>query len=448
MKILIIGAGNAGEQLALRLCEEKHSVVMIDSDPDALANAESKLDILTVCGLGSSPRVLADAQIETCQLMIAVTNDDEVNILACLYAHAAGVPRKVARVSSPEYIHSDDTYDLTAMGIDLVINQKQECAHEIYHTLKMPGAVEAFTLFEDKLVVAGFLVNEMNPLLRCTPAECGRPDLIQRIRLIAVRRQNDLVIPRGDTFFEKEDLVYLVGQPIDVSAFFEWACSDIKPFEKVIIAGGGDLGLMLAKELDGKMECVLLEKDEQRARCCSAKLNRALILRGDALAESTLDEAGLSGRTAFVALTGDDENNIMNCLMAQKQGAVFTITQIARTDYVPVIEQLRLVDRVVSPYISMTHAILHYLRSQKVRSASLLHNLPGELLDVVIRKENKLSGKLIRDIKLPRESVIAVILRGRDVHAATGNFKLIPHDRLLIFTHSRAVKKIQSMFFK
>lgn len=448
MRILIIGAGNAGQQLAMRLCEEKHSVVMVDTDATVLAAAEAGLDIMTICGPGSSPRVLDEAQVDKCQLVIAVTNSDEVNILSCLYAHAAGVPRKVARVSSSEYIHNNDTYNLSRMGIDLVINQKQECAREIFNMLQLPGALEAFHLFDGKVMIAGFDISAVSPLLNRTPSECVRLDLIQSVRIIAIRRRDALVVPHGDTVFEKGDLVYLVGGPADVTAFFEWVCPDLKPFEKVIIAGGGDLGLMLARLIEDKMDCVVLEKSDERAHRCSVELDRALILKADALAESTLDEAGLTDNTAFVALTGDDENNIMNCLMAQKKGAAFTVTQIARTDYVPVIEHLYLVNRVVSPYISMTHAILHYLRSKKIRAASLLHNLPGELLDVVIAKESRLAGKLICNLKLPRESIIAAILRGNDLLTATGDLQLMPADRVLIFTHSNAVRKIQSIFLK
>lgn len=448
MRILIIGAGNAGQQLAMRLCEEKHSVVMVDTDPQVLAAAEVQLDILTICGAGSSPRVLDEAQVDKCQLVISVTDSDEVNILACLYANAAGVPRKVARVSSPEYIHSNDTYDLNRMGIDLVINQKQECALEVFNMLQMPGAQEAFNLFDGKVMVAGFNISAISPLFDRTPAECERLDLIQSIRVIAIRRNNELVIPHGDTIFKKDDLVYIVGQRNDISSFFDWVCPDLKPFEKVIIAGGGDLGLMLAQLLENEVECVVIEKDEDRARRCSSVLNKALILRMDALAESALDEAGVNNRTAFVALTGDDENNIMNCLMAQKKGASFTATQIARTDYVPVIEQLYLVNRVVSPYISMTHAILHYLRSQKVQAASLLHNLPGELLDVSVGAGSRLAGQRIKEIKLPREAIIATAMRGNDILTATGDLELVPGDRLLVFSHPNAVKKIQSMFIK
>ena len=448
MRILILGAGNAGRQLALRLCEEKHSVVMVDVNAQALADAEAKLDILTICGHGSSPRVLTEAQVEKCHLIIAVTDSDEVNILACLYAHSVGVSRTVARVASPEYIQGSDAYDLAAMGVDLVINQKQECVREIAHSLKMPGAVEAFDLFASKVIIAGFRVGSASPLVGTTPAVCARPELIKQVRMIAIRRGNEMIVPRGDTVFMDGDLLYLVGVRGAVAAFSEWVCPRFEPMEKVIIAGGGDIGLMLARLLEDSVECVLLEQNEERARHCAAQLHKTLVLRVDALAESSLEETGVTGRTAFVALTGDDENNIMNCLMARKHGVGFTVTQIVRTDYVPVVESLNLVDRVICPYISTTHSILHYLRSQKVQAASLLHNLPGELLDVVISEGGKLSGKMIKDIKMPRSTIIATVVRDDEVVSATGDLVLMPDDRLLIFAHHDAVKKIQTMFLK
>jgi trk system potassium uptake protein TrkA len=446
MRIVIIGAGNAGRQLAMRLCEEKHSVVMVDADPQALAQAEAGLDILTVCGQGCNPMVLEEAQVDKSELLIAVTDNDEVNILACLMANAAGVEGKIARVTNPDFLNGSSHYDLQKMGIDLVINQKHECAREVFNMLQMPGALEAFDLFAGMVMVAGFSVTMMSPLLDRTPAECDRLDLIQSVRVIAIRRGDELVVPHGNTVFKKQDLVYLVGQRSDIATFFSWVCPDIEPFEKVIIAGGGDLGLMLAKFIENEVDTVLLEQDEDRARFCSAELNKALILRADALTESALEESGLHERTAFVALTGDDEGNIMNCLMAQKKGAAFTVTQITRTDFIPVVEQLYLVNRVVSPYISTTNAILHWLRSKKVRAASLLHNLPGELLDVIIKADGKLDGKRIRDIKIPSTAIIATVMRGGEVLTATGDLELLTDDRVLVFCHPDAVKKIQSIF--
>lgn len=446
MRTVIIGAGNAGRQLAMRLCEERHNVVMIDQSAEALTQAEAGLDILTICGGGSNPSILEEAKVDKADLLIAVTDNDEVNILACLFAHAAGVKAKIARVTNPQYIHASPTYDLKSMGIDLVINQKEECAREVYNMLQMPGSSEAFDLFAGKVMVAGFNINSISPLVDRSPAECDRLDLMQSVRVIAIRRDEKLVVPHGDTIFRQNDMVYLVGQRADIAAFSDWICPDIKPFEKVIIAGGGDLGLMLAKFIENDLECVLLEQNEERARLCSAELNKTLVLRADALTECALEESGLHDRTAFVALTGDDESNIMNCLMAQKKGASFTVTQITRTDFIPVVEQLYLVNRIVSPYISTTHAILHYLRSKQVQTASLLHSLPGELLDITITPSSKTEGKLIRDIKIPKNAIIATVLRDKEVLTATGNLQLLSDDRVLIFCDPAVVKKIHATF--
>ncbi len=446
MRIVIIGAGNAGRQLAMRLCEEKHGVVMVDTDPVALSQAEAGLDILTICGQGSNPAVLQEAQVDKSDLLIAVTDNDEVNILACLLANAAGVKGKIARVTNPDFLHSSPYYDLEKMGIDLVINQKHECAREVFNMLQMPGALEAFDLFAGKVMVAGFSINALSPLLDRTPAECDRLDLIQSVRVIAIRRDNDLVVPHGNTVFKQKDLVYMVGQRADIANFFSWVCPDIKPFEKVVIAGGGDLGLMLAKFIEDEVDCVLLEQNEERARYCSAELDKTLVLRADALTESALEESGLGEDSAFVALTGDDEANIMNCLMAQKKGASFTATQINRIDFIPVVEQLYLVNRVVSPYISTTNAIIHWLRSKKVRAASLLHNLPGELLDVIIQADSKLDDKRIRELKMPSDAIVATVIRGEEVVTATGDLLLQRDDRVLVFCHPDAVKKIHALF--
>ena len=448
MRILIIGAGNAGCQLARRLSEDRHNVVMVDRNIDALRRAETGLDILTVCGPGASPRILDEVEVDKSDLVIAVTDSDEVNITACLFAHAAGVPRTVARVSDPDFMRHNDAYDLQAMGISLVINQKQECAREIASMLEMPGAREVFRLFDDRLMVAGLPVHTTNPLLGHSPVDCGRPDLIDGIRLLAIRREGGLIVPHGDTVFKPNDFVYLVGSPPAVSAVLDWMRPDIRPFEKVIIAGGGDIGLLLARMLENRLPCVVLEKDDEQARRCSAELDKTLVLCADALSESTLDEAGMTGNCAFVALTGDDENNIMNCLMAQKNGAGITIAQITRPDYMPVLQQLGLVDRIVNPYLSMTRGILHYLRSQHIQAASLLHNLPGELLDVTIAAESRAVGAFLRDLKLPRAAIVAAVLRNGDILTATGDLKFAPGDRVLIFVHPDAVKKIESLFLK
>lgn len=449
MKIVIVGAGNAGRLLAERLSGDRFSVVMIDERADVLAQAAEAFDVMTVCGSGTDPFVLEQAGADKADLFVAITDREQVNILSCLLANAAGVPRTIARVSSPQYRIGTLKFDLGKLGIDLLINQKIACADEICRALMLPGAIESFDLFEGLAMVAGFTVSSASPIIGATPATLPDRELLSRLRIIAVRREGALIIPRGNTVFAAKDSLYIVGAPVDVKLFSLWMNPRQTQFQKVIIAGGGDMGLAAAKVLEkSDVEVVLLEQDETRAMLCATELEHTLVLRADALSGSALDETGIVPRTAFVAVTGDDENNVMNCLMARKKGVDFTITQISRTDYLPVIESLGLVDCTISPFESITHGILHYLRSRNVRAAALLHNLPGELLDIQVSPQNKCVGQAVKDIRFPRESIVAIVLRGKEVIPAIGQLKLCAEDRLLVFADPSAVRRIQDMFRK
>ncbi len=446
MKILIIGAGNTGSQVARQLTEERHDVVIIDSDQHALDQVESQLDVLTVCANGSSPYTLSEVEIEKFHICISVTGSDETNIVAGFFAHNAGVGHCIVRLKNTEYIHRHNKLNLSEMGIDLVINQKHECAIEIASILSIPCAMEVFDIFSGKTAIAGFKLAGGSNIVGRELEDFLDRKLAGALRMIAVLRDEKVIIPHGDTVFEKGDIIYVVGRHGVLADFAERICVRHKPIKKVIIAGGGDLGLMLAREIEDEFECVLLEKDKERAEFCSTELHKTLILRGDALSETTLQEAGITGNTAFVALTGDDENNLMNCLMARQQGVIFTSTQVNRTDYIPIIRKLNFLNHIINPSISTTHAIMHYLRSQKIKIATLLHNMPGELFDVVVSENSKLVGKNISDINLPKDAIIASILRDDEVITATGDVVLQVADRLIIFAQYNMAKKIQSVF--
>lgn len=446
MRILIIGAGSAGRHLAEKLSEERHDIVIVDKDENALEEVAAQLDIQTLHGEGSSPRVLQEAGITKADLVVAVTDRDEVNILACAYAHAAGVRFKVARVSNPDFIHADTKFDLRRLGIDLVISQTEECAQEIFTILRMPGTLEAVDMLEERVLAVGLKVHMDSPLVFQTLKGFPRSDLLQKIRFIAITRGADVMIPRGDTQLMIGDDVYVVGEPPDVTEFLEWACPEHERFEKVIIAGGGDLGLQLARLLERiRMPVVLIERNEERAEECSKILDRTLVIRGDALDRETLENAGVIHGCAFVATTGSDENNIMICLLAEKAGATFTLAQVTKPEYVPIINSLSLLDRAVSSHMSMINAILHFVRGQNVRAATLLHKLPGELLDVVLPPGARWTGKAIKSLRIPEGLVIASVLRDRQVLAATGDLQLQAGDRLVLFARPEVVGKVEAL---
>lgn len=447
MRILIVGAGNAGRHLAAKLSEERHDIVIVDRDEAALNEVASQLDIQTVPGEGSSPRVLEKAGLAKTDLLVAVTDKDEVNILACAFAQAAGVPHKVARVSNPDFIHSNSTFDLRKMGIDLVISQKEECADEIFTVLRMPGTIEAVDMLDGRVLAVGVKVHMDSPLVLQTLKNFPRPELLQHIRFIGLMRGDELLIPKGDTQLMIGDDIYFCGDPAIVTEFLAWACPEHEKFEKIIIAGGGDLGLQLALRLDKTgTPIVLIERNAERAEACSLQLDRALVIKGDALDQETLENAGIINGSAFVAATGSDENNIMICLLAEKAGATFTLAQVTKPEYVPIIGSLSLLDRAVSSHMSMINAILHFVRGKNVKAAALLHKLPGELLDVALAPGHRWVDKPVRTLRIPNGVLIATILRGSDILPPTGDQVLREGDHLVLFAVPEAVGKVEGLF--
>jgi len=447
MRIVILGAGNAGRTLAARLSEEKHDIVMVDRDPEKLAFAESTLDIQTVLGEGTDPLILEQAGIRMADLLVAVSNRDEVNILACALANLAGVRMKVARVTSCRPYQSEAAYNLKRLGIDLVVSQKEECAEEIFKILRMPGTTEAVDMLDQRALVVGIRAHMDSPIILQPLSKFPNPELIERIRFIALMRGEESMIPTGDTQFMIGDDIFFVGSPEDVTALLHWASPDHANFHKVVIAGGGDLGLELARRLDQVgMNTVLIEKNPERAERCAEQLSRVTVLHGDALNQETLANADLVEDTAFVAATGDDETNIMICLLGEKSGATFTIAQVAKPDYVPIISSLSLLDRAVSSHVSMINSILHFVRGKNVKAAAILHRLPGELLEVVLTQKTPWTGKAIKNLKLDRGIMIATVMRGEQLIPANGNLVLQPGDRLVLFVLPKSVAKVESLF--
>lgn len=449
MRVVIIGSGNAGTNLATKLCAEKHDVILIDSREEALADAQSQLDILTIHGEGSSPAILEKAEIHKADLIVAVTNCDEVNLLACMIAHTAGVRHKVARVANPDYLRPPKRFDLRNMGVDLIVSQQEECAQEMFNFLRMPGTLEAVDLFEGRILAVGMRVHMDSPLLRGTLKQFPKPEILQAIRFITVMRGKDMIVPRGDTQFMVGDDIYFVGRQEDVAGFLEWAWPERTQFARVLIAGGGELGLRLAQQLETTdVEIALIEQNEERAHECSSLLNRTLVIKGDAMDEDTLKNAGLIHGTAFVATTRDDEKNIIGCLLAAKLGAGYTIAQVGKPDYVPVVETLSLLDRVVSPPLSMINAILHFVRGRHVKEAAVFHGLPGELLDLIVPAKGGWSGKAIKDLKIPAGVIIAGVMRADEVHVPTGELVLLAGDRVVLFAAPGTLRKLEPLFRK
>ncbi len=447
MRAVIIGAGNAGYHLAAKLSEMKHDVVVIDEDANALAEINTQFDVLTLRGNGASPSVLQQAEIQKADLLVAVTNHDETNLLACMFAKAAGVPHRIARVNNMDFLSRYTWLKPEDLGADLVVCHKEECARDMFNILTLPEATELVSLFGGRMKILGFQVPANSPLLKSQIRELQEGTLIQSFRFIAVKRHNDLIIPRGNTQILADDDVYVILPPELVDEFIAWSHPERATIDKVVIAGGGVFGLRLAQLLESTpLQLTVIERDKERAHYCSAQLRRALVLDGDALDVETMQNAGITTNTAFAAVTDDDEDNIIACLLGRKMGAAFTLAQVNKWEYVPIIDNLELVDRIISPHLSMTNAIMRFEWGHNVKSARLFQNVPVELLEIEVPAGHRWVDLEIQQIRMPRDVMIAAIARGDEVLIPTGNLKVLTGDRLVIVCLPRSLKKLRGFF--
>jgi trk system potassium uptake protein TrkA len=449
MRVVIIGAGDAGERLASRLCEEKHDVVLVDHRAQPLEEIASELDVQTVLGNGTSPRILEEAGVAKAGLVAAVTARDEVNILAAVFAHAAGAQHTAVRVSNDELTAKRHVGHLSALGIDLIVNEHDECAREILSILNLGGAKELVRMVEGRIQAVGTDVPPGSPLLAGPLKDFPRRDILSAVRLIAVMRKERLLMPHGDMMFEVKDTIYCVGQPADVRAFLEVVRPDQIAIHKVVVAGGGDLGWRLARHLERTdKQVIVIEENNERAHECSASLKKSMVVSGNALDRAVLDETDITRNTAIVASTGNDENNIIVCLLAKKLGAGLGVALISKPEYVSIINEARLLDRAVSPYLATMNAILRFVRGASIRAITLLQNVPGELLEVHVSGGSKWVGKALKDARLPRRAVVAAVVRGEVAGIGTGDTVLQEGDRLIVFAPLGAASKLEAVFRK
>ena len=446
MRILIIGGGQTGAHLAEKFCEDDHDVVVIDSEAERLAELNTHLDLMTVLGDGANPATLEEADVERADMVVAVTDRDDTNILACVFAHARGVKRTVARVSSSSY-STNRHIDFAQLGVDLLVNQYDEYARDLYNVLRLPGSIEVADLLDERVMVVGMSIHMDSPLLGNSLKHFTSKEWLQKIRFTAVVRGDQVMTPHGDTTFLVGDDVYFAGEPDAVADFMQWAWPEHKRFQRVVIAGGGELGLQLARMLEHtRMQIVLIEQDEKRADFCSAQLNRSLVIKGDALDQETLAGIGEAGDMAYVAATGSDEHNIIGCLVAEKFGARFTAAQVGKKEYIGIVNQLRLLDRIVDPHLAMINSILHFVRGKDVQAAAMLARLPGELLELKLPAKHKWAGKAIKDLKIPDGVIIVTALRGTQVKTATGDLVLAAGDRIVVYCLPAAQGRMKSLF--
>lgn len=446
MKIIIVGAGEVGYHIASRLVIENKDVVVIDKNSDAIRRVSDNIDVQTINGSGSSPVVLEEAGLKEAEILLAVTDSDETNLVACLVANIISPStKKLARLRDADYDTYYDTFREYAPYIDTVINPEIEVVKTIDRLMSVPGAVDVGEFADGRVKFVGIYLDKDARLAGARLSELSDRIGENRPLIAAIIRDEELIIPRGNDRLLPGDLVYFISEEhklIDTLSIFD---KHAHPLNRVLIVGGGRIGYRLAGLLEEKsIYTKIIEKKPDRCALLADKMNKSIILCGDGSDQGLLNEENIQDMDVVVTLTADEETNILTSLLVKKMGARKTVTKIDKFSYFPLMSVIGL-EQVVSPRLSAINSILQHVRRGKVLSAISIKGEQAEVMEAIALETSDIVGKPLRKISFPKGALVTGIIRKEEVIIPSGDSVIEPEDRIIIFSTKTAVPKIEKI---
>lgn len=451
MKIIILGAGQVGGTLAENLVGEKNEITVIDHEADTLRSLQDRLDLQVVHGVGSHPDVLAKAGAEDADMLIAVTNSDESNMLACQVAHSLfNTPTKIARIRSEQYIiHQDRLFKHQDIPVDHIIAPEQLVTTAIKRLIDYPGALQVVefadgkaSLVAVKAYYGGLLVGHALSALKE-----HMPNVDTRVA--AIYRRGKPIRPLGTTVIEADDEVFFIAATKHIRAVMSELQKLESSYKRIMIAGGGLIGAGLAKKLEHNHNVKLIEFSQDRAKYLSAHLDKTIVFCGDASDHELLTEENVQQVDAFIAVTNDDEANIMSAMLAKRLGAKRAMVLIQRSAYVDLVQGGE-IDIAFSPQQATISALLTHVRRGDIVNVYSLRRGAAEAIEAIAHGDentSKVVGKELRDIKLPPGTTIGAIVRQEEVIIAHSNTKIEANDHVVLFlVDKKFVSDVEKLF--
>jgi len=446
LKVIIVGAGEVGFHIASHLALENKDVVVIDNNPEATRRISDNLDVQIVMGSGSSPVVLEEAGIQQSEIILAVTNSDETNLVACLVANILSPStKKLARLRDADFDEYHRIFREHAPHIDTIINPEIEVVKTIYRMMSVPGAVDVGEFADGRIKFVGVNLEDESRLAGVQLSDL--PDIIGKARplIAAVVREDELIIPRGNDRLESGDLVYFISEEdklLDTLSLFN---KYDQPVNRALIIGGGRIGFRLASLLEeNSIYCKIIEQKPDRCAYLAERLNKAIVLHGDGSDQGLLAEENIQDMDIVITLTKDEETNILASLLAKRMGARKSITRISKFSYFPLMDAIGL-EQVVSPRLSAINTILQHIRKGKVLSAISIKGEQAELIEAVALETSEIVAKPLRNISFPKGAMVAGIIRKENIIIPSGDSVIEPDDRVIIFARREAIPKIEKI---
>ena len=450
MKILILGAGQVGGTLAENLANEAFDITLVDSNAAVLDELRDKLDIQTVHGSGSHPDVLRRAGADDADMLIAVTSSDEVNMVACQVCYSLfRTPTKIARIRSSSYLMREEFFSSEHMPIDVLINPEQVVTENIRQLLEHPGALQVLDFAEGRIQLVAVKAYYGGPLvgqeLRFLRQHMPKVDT----RVAAIYRRGSAIIPEGNTIIEADDEVFFIAAREHINAVMGELRRIERPFKRVMIAGGGNIGVRLAQAIEPHFSVKVLEYSKLRCEELAETLHRTVVLNVDATDRERLLEENIEQCDAFCAVTNDDEVNIMSSLLAKRLGVRQVITLIGKPAYVDLVQGGE-IDIAISPQQATTSSLLSHVRRADVARVHSLRRGAAEAIEAIAHgdaKSSKVVGRAIGQIDLPPGTTIGALARGDQVLIAHDDVVVEPDDHVILFlVDKRQVNAVERLF--
>jgi trk system potassium uptake protein TrkA len=450
MKIIVLGAGQVGSSVAEVLAKESNDITVVDTDADKLLELQDRLDIRTVVGHAGYPEVLGRAGAEDADMIIAVTDRDEVNMIACQVAYTVfHTPTKIARVRGVEYLSHPQLFTQESLPVDVLISPEQLVTEYVQRLIEYPGALQVLDFADGKVQLVAVRAYYGGPMVgnELSAIREHMPGIDTRVA--ALFRRGTPIIPIGTTVIEADDEVFFIAAKKHIRVVMKELRRLDKPVKRVIIAGGGNIGVRLAGALEHRYQVKLIDHNSVRSKAISEQLDKTIVLYGDAADEELLLDENIEHTDVFCAVTNDDEANILSAMLAKRLGATKVMALINRAAYVDLV-QSGIIDIAISPQQASIGSLLAHVRRGDVTAVHSLRRGAAEAIEAVAHGDentSKVVGRTIEKIPLPPGTTIGAVVRGKEVLIAHHDIVIQTDDHVILFVvDKRRISDVERLF--
>ena len=445
MNIIIAGDGEVGFYLAKSLTDLNHNITVVDPDQEQLKRLEKESDLLTIAGSSTSPRVLTEANVGDCDLFLAVLHEESLNLMSCVLAKRLKAKRTVARITNAELLSPKHRDMFRELGVDEMVCPERIAAKEITNLLNNSVATEFFDFSGGLLTMYLIRLEKDSPVVGHSVQEMVQTYNTLQVRVVAILRNGETIIPHADLVFQQGDLAYLISRPNQLESIKQVSGKHDVAVKKAMIVGAGRVGRYAASTLEDRIDITLFEESKARCEEVAGLLNKTLIINGDATDIELLKEEGLQNTDAFIAVTNSSETNILTCLHAKKLGVGRTIALVENTGFISLSQDIG-IDTIINKKLITASYIARFMVRGDAVSSKWLSGTNAELIELNVGKRAPATRHSIRELGLPKGATIGGIIRGNETIFPTRDTQIMAKDKVVVFALPKVVEKVAKLF--